>query len=215
MPTTPITPTIPSTEQPGKLPGFTLNISQGMQFLTLVSPFFVVFFFVMNSIINSNIQGFIYLFGLIFLFAFIKIIQKSRTQNYTSTSHFCVILEKEFGTHPSIVSALYCYTIIYLLIPMIQSSIINYPLLLLLFILYGIDTVIRFKLECTNFGFVLLGGLYGCIVAVSWYFVLFSTDNKQLLYYNNFLSNKQTCSKPTKEKFKCSVFKNGQLLQTI
>jgi hypothetical protein len=209
------TTSIPSEAQPGKLPGFTLNISQGMQFLTLVSPFFVVFFFVMNSIINSNIQGFIYLFGLIFLFAFIKIIQKSRTQNYTSKNNFCVILEKEFGTHPSIVSALYCYTIIYLLIPMIQSSIINYPLLLLLFILYGIDTVIRFYLECTKFGYVLLGGLCGSIVAVGWYFVLSSTGNKQLLYYNNFLSNKQTCSKPSKEKFKCSVFKNGQLLQTI
>jgi hypothetical protein len=206
---------LPPPPPPSPKPGFTLNISQGMHFLTLVSPFFVVFFLVMNSIINSNIQGFIYLFGLIALISFLKIIQNSAVQTYFSKNRFCVILEKEFGSHPSIISALYCYTIVYLLIPMIQEKTINFSLLLLLFVLYIIDTIIRYKNECTTFGFFVGGGFAGIAAACVWYFIIYATDQKQLLYYNSVLSNKQTCSKPSQEKFKCSVYQNGELLQTI
>jgi hypothetical protein len=37
-----------------------------LQLVTLSTPYFIVFFFIFVSIINSNIKGFIYLIGLIF-----------------------------------------------------------------------------------------------------------------------------------------------------
>ena len=195
--------------------GFTVNIPEGMHFLTLSSPFFVVFFFIMNSIVNSNIQGFIYLTGLFILFGIVKLFQKTVFQTYYSTNKFCTIIQQNFGTHPSFISGLYGYTILYILLPMIQEKTMNISLIMILLLLFLIDTLVRFYTQCVTIGFWLAGLVLGLIVATVWYTVLKSSKNEQLLYYNNTLSNKQTCSRPSKEKFKCSVFKNGELLQTL
>jgi hypothetical protein len=195
--------------------GFTLSIPEGMHFLALTSPFFLVFFFVMNSIVNSNIQGFIYLTGLFILFGIVKIFQKTAGQTLYSSNRFCTIIQQNFGTHPSFISGLYGYTILYILIPMLQQKTLNLSLILILLLLFLIDTLVRFYNQCTTIGFWLAGLVLGLVVATLWYTILKGSKNDQLLYYNNSLSSKQTCSRPSKEKFKCSVYKNGELLQSL
>jgi hypothetical protein len=195
--------------------GFTLSIPEGMHFLTLSSPFFLVFFFIMNSIVNSNIQGFIYLTGLFILFGIVKIFQKTILQNHYSSNKFCTIIQQNFGTHPSFISGLYGYTILYILLPMIQQKTLNLSLLLILLLLFLIDTLVRFYNQCTTMGFWVAGLVLGLVVATVWYTILKASKNDQLLYYNSTLSNKQTCSRPSQEKFKCAVYKNGELLQTL
>ena len=195
--------------------GFTLSIPEGMHFLTLSSPFFIVFFFVMNSIVNSNIQGFIYLVGLVILFGIVKIFQNTVLQTYYSSNKFCTIIQQNFGTHPSFISGLYGYTILYILLPMIQQKTINLSLILVLLLLFLVDTIVRFYNQCTTMGFWVAGLVVGLVVAIMWYTILKSSKNDGLLYYNNSLSNKQSCSRPSKEKFKCSVYQNGELLKTL
>jgi len=195
--------------------GFTINIPEGMHFLTLSSPFFVVFFFLMNSIVNSNIQGFIYLTGLFLLFGIVKLFQKTILQTYYSTNKFCTIIQQNFGTHPSFISGLYGYTILYVLLPMISEKAMNLPLIFILLILFLTDTLVRFYNQCTTMGFWVMGLILGLVVATLWYTILKSSKNDKLLYYNSSLSNKQTCSRPSQEKFKCSVFQNGELLQSL
>ena len=195
--------------------GFTLSLPEGMHFLTLSSPFFIVFFFVMNSIVNSNIQGFIYLVGLVILFGIVKIFQNTVLQTYYSSNKFCTIIQQNFGTHPSFISGLYGYTILYILLPMIQQKTINLSLILVLLLLFLVDTIVRFYNQCTTMGFWVAGLVVGLVVAIMWYTILKSSKNDGLLYYNNSLSNKQSCSRPSKEKFKCSVYQNGELLKTL
>jgi hypothetical protein len=195
--------------------GFTLSIPEGMHFLTLSSPFFIVFFFVMNSIVNSNIQGFIYLVGLFILFGIVKIFQNTVLQTYYSSNKFCTIIQQNFGTHPSFISGLYGYTILYILLPMIQQKTMNLSLILILLLLFLIDTIVRFYNQCTTMGFWVAGLVVGLAVAILWYTILKSSKNDGLLYYNNSLSNKQSCSRPSKEKFKCAVYQNGELLKTL
>jgi len=62
---------------------------------------------------------------------------------------------------------------------------------------------------------IILGTCLGIAVALSWGYMLKETNNKALLYYDDLVSNKQSCSRPSNEQFKCSVFQNGELLQTI
>lgn len=195
--------------------GFTLSIPEGMHFLTLSSPFFLVFFFIMNSIVNSNIQGFIYLTGIFILFGVVKIFQKTGLQTLYSTNKFCTIIQQNFGTHPSFISGLYGYTILYILLPMLQNKSINISLIMILLLLFLIDTIVRFYNQCTTMGFWLAGLVLGLVTATVWYTILKSSKNDQLLYYNSTLSNKETCSKPSSEKFKCAVYQNGELLQSL
>ena len=98
---------------------------------------------------------------------------------------------------------------------MIQQKTINLSLILVLLLLFLVDTIVRFYNQCTTMGFWVAGLVVGLVVAIMWYTILKSSKNDGLLYYNNSLSNKQSCSRPSKEKFKCSVYQNGELLKTL
>ena len=93
----------------------TYNIQELMKLLTLMLPYFVVFLFIMISIINSNIKGFVYFFGLIIIYAIIKLFQGSIPNN---THRICAIFDSYHYVHPSFISALYAYTLTFMIMPM-------------------------------------------------------------------------------------------------
>jgi len=184
-----------------------------MKIVTLSAPYFIVLLFIMISIINSNIKGFIYFFGLIILYGISAIFQRTLPKNNTQV--ICSLFDKYTKIHPSFISALYVYTIAFMLFPMILFKVFNIKLIIILLVCFVIDCIIRTKYQCTNYMAITLGICLGLGVALSWAYILKETNNKSLLYYDDLLSNKQSCSRPTNEQFKCSVFKNGELLQTI
>ena len=53
-----------------------INMPSMFEFMALISPFLVVLLFVLNSIINSNLKGLIYLLGIILLFFMVLMCQK-------------------------------------------------------------------------------------------------------------------------------------------
>jgi hypothetical protein len=67
---------------------------------------------------------------------------------------------------------------------------------------------------CTTPTGIVLGSFIGIIWGLFWYFLI-QGQNNELLYYDDLLSNKVACSRPSQQKFKCSVYKNGELLKTL
>jgi len=180
--------------------------------MTLISPFFIVSLLVTISIINSDVKGFVYLGGVVFLFALSLLFSKAVNSNELEGT--CAFWNVGLFKTPSFISALYVYTIIYLLYPMMLNNVFNFPLITLLISIYIFDTIVRsFKMGCTNLIHVALGSLLGLCFTI--FFILLLSNNKELLYYNDMLSSKVACSVPSKQKFKCSVYNNGQLIQTI
>ena len=97
---------------------------------------------------------------------------------------------------------------------MIINQMFNFPLIIILLVIFIFDTIIRtFKMGCTNLIHVTLGSALGIIFAIGWIMVL--ANKPDLLYYNDTLSSKLACSVPSKQKFRCSVYNNGQLVQSI
>jgi hypothetical protein len=117
-------------------------------------------------------------------------------------------------TVPSMNSAIFLFTIVYLFLPMVMNNIINYPLLIVMLILYAIDCVIKSGNHCTTPTGIILGSFVGIVIGLFWYFII-KSQSPNLLYYDDLLSNKIACSRPSQQKFKCSVYKNGELLQTL
>jgi hypothetical protein len=189
------------------------NIQEVMKLLTLTLPYFVVFLFIMLSIINSNIKGFILFFGLIIVYIIIKLFQGTVPESQDVT--ICNIFDSYHYVHPSFISALYAYTITFILTPMAIYESYNIPLIIILLVFSVIDVIVRFKFGCTKPVPILLGTVIGAAIAVIWVYILKSSGNSSLLYYDDLVSNKQSCSRPTNEQFKCSVYKNGELLNTI
>ena len=180
--------------------------------ITLISPFFLVFLLVTISIINSDIKGFVYLGGAIFLFFITWLFQKIVPANKLEGT--CSLWNVGLFQTPSYISALYVYTIVYLLYPMLVNQVYNFPLIILLLVIYVFDIIIRcFKMACTNLIHITLGSVLGLLFTL--FFIMMLSGNKELLYYNDMISSKLACSVPAKQKFKCSVYNNGQLIQTI
>jgi len=60
-----------------------------------------------------------------------------------------------------------------------------------------------------------IGALIGIICGAMWFELFHQSKLSQLLYFNDLTSNKESCSRPQKQNFKCSVYKDGQLVGTM
>ena len=188
------------------------TIDNFFKLITLISPFFLVLLLVTISIINSDIKGFVYLAGVIGLFGITMLFGKAIKHNELAGT--CAFWNIGLFKTPSFVTSLYVFTIFYLLYPMMVNQVFNFPLIILLLSIYVFDIIIRtYKMDCTNLIQVSLGTALG--IAYALFYIMLLRNHNELLYYNDMLSSKVACSVPAKQKFKCSVYNNGQLVQTI
>jgi len=195
--------------------GIRVSLNDVFGVLSMTSPFLVSFLMVMISIINSNLKGLIYMLGLMILFIVVFLFQQTIQTPVHTSSNFCSLFNISQYTVPSFNSALYLYTITYVLLPMLTTQMINFPLIIVFLLLYVCDCIVKINYGCTPLIGVLMGSFLGMFFGLVWYLLIKSSGHQDLLYYDDMISNKIACSKPTKQKFKCQVYKNGQLIQNI
>ena len=78
------------------------------------------------SIINSDIKGFIYLFGVILLFGIMFCLQYANPPNNEKLKNECSLFAIRIFKYPSFISAIYTFTITYLFYAMLKNETINY-----------------------------------------------------------------------------------------
>ena len=91
---------------------------------------------------------------------------------------------------------------------------INYILIAALLCLLALDCVTKVTNKCTSAGGALLGALVGFILGAVWYTLFHMAGYDSLLYFEELQSNNIICARPSKQTFKCSVYKNGQLISS-
>jgi len=115
------------------------------------------------------------------------------------------------------------FTLCYLFIPMVIISSeypglsINYGVVLFFLIYITIDFSIKQREGFINeilgepIMWDFLGGLgLGGLLSI----IIYGSKIKNYLFINEMISGNQVCSKPTKQKFKCSVYKNGEIISS-
>ena len=202
------------------LSGLQFTMTNIFQFGAFISPFLLGFFLVMSSIFNQDIKGFIYLAGvLISTIINILLMNIIRHKSPDDREPICDVINFNIfaigGTfdNPSLSSAFIAFTIAYLILPMIYNSQMNYVVLVFLIALFIINTFTKINNKCTDMGGISVGSLIGFILGAFWYSLLTASGNTKLLYFNEFVSNNVVCERPTKQSFKCSVYKNGELIK--
>jgi len=95
------------------------------------------------------------------------------------------------------------------------SNNFNWSLLIFILVLLGIDTSSRLYNHCTTFLGTGLGLLLGGILSFGYYAIIKETQPDLLYFINSKSSNNVACSKPSKQTFKCSVYKNGKLIKNL
>ena len=195
-----------------------LTVSNVLQFFSFISPTLLVFFLFMSSLFNQNLKGLVYLAGLLITslinIFFMNMIGSGRDENEAfSCSIFDIPHVSQFNSpYPS--SLIIAFTVAYLILPMKYNEQMNYAVLGFLLCLLGVDIITKVQNKCTTYAGSILGGLVGFLLGTIWYIFFHAAGFDSLLYFDELRSDNVVCSKPTKQTFKCSVFKNGELISS-
>ena len=196
-----------------------LTIKNLIQFVGSLSPLLVGFFLLAASILNKNIKGLIYLAGIMFAFVLNAVMMNViRSPVFPDMSSACNIIEWPFSLNafnsPSWNSVFLAFTLAYMYLPMAFGGTMNYGVIVALVGLIGLDAVAKIANRCTSNLGVILGLVFGLLLGGAWYALIKASGNPQLLYFDE-VSNGETCSRPSKQKFKCAVYKNGRVIKDL
>ena len=196
----------------------TLTVGNIFQLISFTGPLILGFFMVIMSVFNQDIRGIIYLAGVLIASIINSLLMDliGEERSNSAPPLFCSVFNlREAETKyksPSPTMLFLAFTATYLLLPMRSNDEYNYAVIVFLIALVGIDWVTKVQSGCTSNSGAALGILVGVLLGIAWYSTIHSTGYKSLLYFNALNSNKVMCSKPSSQTFKCSVYKNGQLL---
>jgi ABC-type Na+ efflux pump permease subunit len=170
------------------------------------------------SLFNQNLKGLVYIAGLLIAsvinIIFMNIIGSGRDDNESfSCSMFDIPNVSQFNS-PYPTSLIIAFTLAYLSLPMKYNKQMNYIVLIFLLGLLGIDVLTKVQNRCTTYAGSILGALVGFLLGSIWYVLFFSLGYSSLLYFDELRSDNVQCSMPTKQTFKCSVYKNGELVSS-
>jgi hypothetical protein len=197
--------------------GMQLNFSNMLQFFAAISPILLAFCLVMLSIFNSDIKGMVYLGGvLIASLINLFILNTLKVKSQTLIPPMCNLVDFPFNLNeyvsPAFNSMFIAFTLAYLYLPMQYISGINYPVLMFITGLLVLDGGTKIMGGCTTFSGVALGTLVGFVLGIIWFVLFYSTGHNDLLFFNIESSNNVICSRPSKQSFKCRIFRNGELI---
>jgi hypothetical protein len=199
--------------------GLQLTFSNIVQLFSIFSPMFLIFFLVTVSIFNQNIKGLVYLAGVLLASVINTILSVGfGSEMGEDASPLCNIIDFPFISSkynvPAFNSMFIMFTLAYLLLPMIANNQINFFIVGMIVSLFIIDAYVKLTNNCTLPKGIVFGALTGIVLGTAWFYTLYISDNtKPLLFFSDLTSNNVVCKRPANQTFKCSVYKNGQLIQ--
>jgi len=116
------------------------------------------------------------------------------------------------------------FTMAYFIMPMLliskQNNInaLNYGVLAFFISYIVLDLFIKNSLQCIPkiFSSIVIGNLLsGLLCGIIVVMIMYGSTLKNYLYINEVNTNKEVCSMPSKQQFKCRVFKDGTLIGNI
>jgi hypothetical protein len=202
----------------------TMNIFYSLSFY---SPIIICVSIVLFSMFTVTMNKAFVFFICVSLITFLRIIVFKAWSNDAPMKEIPIIcstgLSEIFIPKDVLYSTyLLTFTMMYFMVPMFMISvqnnvnIINYGVLAFFICYIGIDIFIKNKLLCIPgnfsknvFGNILSGMFLGGVIAG---LIMYGTQLKVYLYINEINSNKEVCSMPSKQQFKCKVYKDGTLV---
>lgn len=195
-------------------------------------PTFIVFFFILVGSIRGSFTGLFYSISVSSLLVLCRGINwvgakkfgkredpKTGVEMTGGGNIDCITWSNLFAGVPTMIctqSALSWFTFIYLVLPMfIQNVVINWRILVILSVFAMSNNIFRYYVKnCTQGAqSILLGGLIGLLVGAGSITVIWHI-NRQSLFNSEIVSNNAICSRPSRQSFKCEVWKGQELIST-
>jgi len=200
--------------------GKSYNISQPLNFIFFISffsPIILVIVVVSMSFIFQNFKGLIYL-GFILGVVIIRsyVLKYSGSPEMKVDGTICTAVQFSKYGNATFSTFVFAFTLMYLCMPMFQNGSVNWSLFSVLLFWIFLDVGIKVYQKCLsltgNMGSIFVDLLAGMSLGVLISTIMFATGNGKYMFFNETSSDKEICSMPKKQQFKCAVYKNGELV---
>jgi hypothetical protein len=179
------------------------------------SPFFLVVFVLSLGFAYQNTKGYLYLVIIIVICALrCGIYNMNGWDNLTNNSSCNKLTFGNYG-NSSFSGFIFAFTIVYLVFPMFYNGDINIPIIVVLLFYFFFDLFIRKSYNCINVSDLSLNILSGILLSSLIVSLMYGMGLSNYLFFNELSSDVEMCSMPSKQTFKCSVYKNGELLGDV
>lgn len=189
-----------------------MNVTSFVYFIFRLLPFILVSNFIISSFINSEVKGFVYLIGLIITY-FVNSYSLDYLGSPTSLNPNCNLFQFDEFLNPkmSLGIVIFAYTFGYLLFTVIKYKMIVTNLLMLTFfpLLIVFELMWNHVNKCSTFQNNMILLVISGLLGVFYSFIIDSFKLRGLQYFN-IGSNSELCSRPSKQKLKCTTYKNGE-----
>jgi hypothetical protein len=209
-----------STIKMGGVPDSPLQIFQPMNivvFLSFFSPIILATGITSLSFIFQNFKGLIYLgflIGCCIVRSYVYMI--SGANPFVNDRTICTSVQYSKYGNPTFSAFVFAFTIMYLCYPMFTNGSVNFWIFTLLISYFFMDMFIKIYKKCTiNTGDLFLNILLGATSSAFIVTLMYAGGSGKYLFFNETSSNKDVCYQPSKQTFKCKMFRDGQLISEI
>jgi len=186
-------------------------------FLSVYSPIILATTTTGMSFIFQNFKGLIYLLFLIGCCVVRRFVYSMNSaQPMVSDGTICTSVQYSKYGNAAFSSFVFAFTIMYISLPMFTNNDPNFWIFSGLLIYFFIDIFIKIYKGCVvKMGDLILNILTGLTSAALIVSLMYAGGSSKYLFYNEVSSNKEVCYQPSKQTFKCSVYKNGELVGNV
>jgi hypothetical protein len=118
--------------------------------------------------------------------------------------------------NPTFSSFVFAFTIMYLSLPMFSRGAPNYWVFSSLVTYFLVDMLMKLYKGCiVSYGDLFLNVLLGTAFAAAFVTAMYAGGSGKYLFFNEVASNKEICTQPKRQTFKCNVYKDGQLVSAL
>ena len=183
-------------------------------FLSFYSPIILAMCMVFLSFIFQNYKGFIYLgflLGCCIVRSFVYM--SSGSAPLVNDNTICTSVQYSKYGNATFSAFVFAFTIMYISLPMFSNGAPNFWIFLCLLVYFFLDMSIKMYKKCVvKMSDLFLNILLGLTSAGLIVTAMYAGGSGKYLFFNEVSSNKEICSMPSQQTFKCSVYKNGELI---
>ena len=186
-------------------------------FLSFYSPIILATSLVGLSFVSQNFKGFIYLGFLLGACVVREYIYRMAGSNpIINDRTICTSIQYSKYGNPTFSAFVFAFTIMYLSLPMFANDSVNFWVFSSILVYFCLDMFIKIYKGCIlKMGDLFLNVLFGVFSSALIVSLMWTGGSGKYLFFNEVSSNKEICSQPKEQTFKCSVFKDGTLVGSI
>lgn len=186
-------------------------------FLSFFSPFILAAGITSLSFIFQNFKGLIYLgflVGCCFVRSYVYMMSGSNPSVNDKT--ICSTVQYTKYGNPTFSAFVFAFSIMYLSIPMFSNGSVNFWVFISLITYFFLDMFIKIYKKCIlQISDLFLNVLLGATSATLIVTLMYAGGSGKYLFFNEVSSNKEMCYQPSKQTFKCQMYKDGTLISEL